>query len=109
MTRTPVGSSSSRRESAGPRDTHFAECLLCRAVRAVILGMIAQAVTGEPIQQLITQPILRPLDLAHTSFPTAAAPRTCQCRVTPWRERMRSPPRVSSHRPNCRGPARPEP
>ena len=36
--------------------------------------MIAQAVTGEPIQQLITQPILRPLDLAHTSFPTAAAP-----------------------------------
>lgn len=74
MTRTPVGSSSSRRESAGPRDTHFAECLLCRAVRAVILGMIAQAVTGEPIQQLITQPILRPLDLAHTSFPTAAAP-----------------------------------
>jgi CubicO group peptidase (beta-lactamase class C family) len=36
--------------------------------------MIAQAVTGEPIQQLITQGILRPLDLTHTSFPTAAAP-----------------------------------
>lgn len=36
--------------------------------------MIARAVTGEPIQQLITQGILRPLDLTHTSFPTAAAP-----------------------------------
>jgi hypothetical protein len=70
----PLGSSSSRRESVGPRDTRFAECLLCRAVQAVILGMIAQAVTGEPIQQLITQGILRPLDLTHTSFPTAAAP-----------------------------------
>jgi CubicO group peptidase (beta-lactamase class C family) len=78
-------------------------------VQAVILGMIAQAVTGEPIQQLITQGILRPLDLTHTSFPTVAAPRTCQCRVTPWKERMRSRPRFSSHRPNRRGPARPEP
>jgi D-alanyl-D-alanine carboxypeptidase len=40
----------------------------------IILGMIAQAVTGEPIQELITQRILRPLHLSHTSFPTAAAP-----------------------------------
>lgn len=70
----PLGSSSSRRESIGPRDIHFAECLLCRAVQAVILGMIAQAVTGEPIQQLITQRILRPLDLTHTSFLPVAAP-----------------------------------
>jgi D-alanyl-D-alanine carboxypeptidase len=40
----------------------------------IILGMIAQAVTGEPIQELITRQILRPLHLTHTSFPTAAAP-----------------------------------
>ena len=44
----------------------------------IILGMIAQAVTGEPIQQLITQRILQPLHLTHTIFPTAAAPRACQ-------------------------------
>jgi D-alanyl-D-alanine carboxypeptidase len=36
--------------------------------------MIAQAVAGEPIQQLIAQGILRPLDLTRTSFPPAAAP-----------------------------------
>ena len=30
--------------------------------------------TGEPIQHLITQGILRPLDLTHASFPPAAAP-----------------------------------
>jgi D-alanyl-D-alanine carboxypeptidase len=40
----------------------------------IILGMIAQAVTGEPIQELITSRILRPLHLSHTSFPAAAAP-----------------------------------
>jgi D-alanyl-D-alanine carboxypeptidase len=40
----------------------------------IILGMIAQAVTGEPIQKLISQRILQPLHLTHTSFPTAAAP-----------------------------------
>jgi D-alanyl-D-alanine carboxypeptidase len=40
----------------------------------IILGMIAQAVTGEPIQQLITSRILRPLHLNRTSFPTAVAP-----------------------------------
>ena len=38
------------------------------------LGHDRQAVTGEPIQQLITQRILRPLDLTRTSFPAAAAP-----------------------------------
>lgn len=42
----------------------------------VILGMIAQAVTGEPIQELITSRILRPLHLSHTSFAAAAAPPT---------------------------------
>jgi len=40
----------------------------------IILGIIAQAVTGEPIQDLITSRILRPLHLSHTSFPTGAAP-----------------------------------
>ena len=40
----------------------------------IILGMIAQAVTGEPIQELITSRILRPLHLLHTSFPAAATP-----------------------------------
>jgi D-alanyl-D-alanine carboxypeptidase len=40
----------------------------------IILGMIAQAVTGKPIQELITQRILEPLHLSHTSFATAAAP-----------------------------------
>lgn len=40
----------------------------------VILGMIARAVTGKPIQELITSRILRPLHLSHTSFPAAAAP-----------------------------------
>ena len=71
--------------------------------------MIAQAVTGEPIQQLITQGILRPLDLTHTSFPTAAAPPHLPVQGYTVKERMRSRPRFSSHRPNCRGPARPEP
>lgn len=33
---------------------------MCRAVQAVILGMIAQAVTGEPIQQLFPPPSRRP-------------------------------------------------
>jgi D-alanyl-D-alanine carboxypeptidase len=40
----------------------------------IILGMIAQAVTGEPIQELITSRILRPLHLSRTSFPAAATP-----------------------------------
>jgi D-alanyl-D-alanine carboxypeptidase len=40
----------------------------------IILGMIAQAVTGEPIQELITSRILRPLHVSHTSFPAAATP-----------------------------------
>jgi len=40
----------------------------------IILGMIAQAVTGEPIQELITSRVLRPLHLSHTSFPAAATP-----------------------------------
>jgi len=39
----------------------------------IILGMIAQAVTGEPIQELITTRILRPLHLYRTSFATVAA------------------------------------
>lgn len=39
----------------------------------MILGMVAQAVTGQPIQELISTRILRPLHLNHTSFPTAAA------------------------------------
>ena len=44
----------------------------------IILGMIAQAVTDEPIQELITQRILQPLHLSHTSFATAAAPPDLQ-------------------------------
>ena len=44
----------------------------------IILGMIAQAVTGEPIQELISQRILQPLHLSHTSFPTASAPPELQ-------------------------------
>jgi D-alanyl-D-alanine carboxypeptidase len=40
----------------------------------IILGMIAQAVTGEPIQTLITNRILHPLHLTHTSFPAATTP-----------------------------------
>jgi D-alanyl-D-alanine carboxypeptidase len=38
----------------------------------IILGMIAQAVTGQPIRELITTRILRPLHLRRTSFGTAA-------------------------------------
>lgn len=37
----------------------------------VILGIIAQAITGEPINQLIRSRILQPLHLTHTFFPTA--------------------------------------
>jgi|SRR5215470_16674738 len=39
----------------------------------IILGMIAQTVTGEPIQELITTRILRPPHLYRTSFATVAA------------------------------------
>jgi D-alanyl-D-alanine carboxypeptidase len=38
-----------------------------------ILGLIAQDVTGQPIQRLITDRILRPLRLAGTSVPDSAA------------------------------------
>ena len=71
--------------------------------------MIAQAVTGEPIQQLITQRILRPLDLTRTSFPTAAAPPHLPVQDYTVEGKDALPTSVSSHRPNCRGPARPEP
>lgn len=40
----------------------------------VILGMIAQAITGEPINELISNQILRPLRLRHTYFPTSTPP-----------------------------------
>jgi D-alanyl-D-alanine carboxypeptidase len=36
----------------------------------VILGIIAQDVTGQPIQNLIASRIFQPLQLNHTSFPT---------------------------------------
>ncbi len=36
----------------------------------VILGVIAQALSGKPIQSLIDSQILRPLHLANTSYPT---------------------------------------
>lgn len=42
----------------------------------VILGMIAQAITGEPINELISTRILRPLHLSHTFFPLTTAPRS---------------------------------
>ena len=68
----------------------------------IILGMIAQAVTGEPIQELITQRILQPLHLSHTSFPTAAAPRTCGAGTAEAREcEIRPRPRGSQTRLRC--------
>jgi D-alanyl-D-alanine carboxypeptidase len=38
-----------------------------------ILAIIAQAVTGQPIQNLITNQILKPLNLSNTSYPTSSA------------------------------------
>jgi D-alanyl-D-alanine carboxypeptidase len=37
-----------------------------------LLALIAQRVTGRPIDELVTQRILRPLHLRHTSFPTTS-------------------------------------
>jgi CubicO group peptidase (beta-lactamase class C family) len=56
----------------GPQGPPGASCY--SNANYIILGMIAQAVTGEPIQELITSRVLRPLHLSHTSFPAAAAP-----------------------------------
>lgn len=42
----------------------------------VILGIIAQAITGEPINELITDQILQPLHLTHTFFPTTTPPHS---------------------------------
>jgi D-alanyl-D-alanine carboxypeptidase len=39
----------------------------------ILLGMIVEKVTGEPVQTTITEKILKPLGLGHTSFPTAPA------------------------------------
>jgi D-alanyl-D-alanine carboxypeptidase len=39
----------------------------------VILGIIAQAVTGQPIGQLITQRLISPLGLSQTSYPSGPA------------------------------------
>lgn len=39
----------------------------------VLLGMILEKVTGDPVQKTITEKILKPLGLGHTSFPTASA------------------------------------
>jgi D-alanyl-D-alanine carboxypeptidase len=39
----------------------------------ILLGMIVEKVTGEPVQTTITEKILKPLGLRHTSFPTAPA------------------------------------
>ena len=36
----------------------------------VLLGIIAQDVTGQPIQSLVSSQVVVPLHLAHTSFPT---------------------------------------
>jgi len=36
----------------------------------ILLGLIVEKVTGQPIQQTITEKILQPLGLQHTSFPT---------------------------------------
>jgi len=39
----------------------------------ILLGMIVEKVTSEPVQTTITEKILKPLGLGHTSFPTAPA------------------------------------
>jgi D-alanyl-D-alanine carboxypeptidase len=39
----------------------------------ILLGMIVEKVTGEPVQTTITEKILKPLGLRQTSFPTAPA------------------------------------
>jgi CubicO group peptidase (beta-lactamase class C family) len=39
----------------------------------VLLGLILEAVTGETVEQAITDQVIRPLGLKHTSFPTTAA------------------------------------
>ncbi|HTG02961.1 MAG TPA: serine hydrolase domain-containing protein [Bradyrhizobium sp.] len=39
----------------------------------ILLGMIVEKVTSEPVQTTITEKILKPLGLGHTSFPIAPA------------------------------------
>jgi D-alanyl-D-alanine carboxypeptidase len=39
----------------------------------ILLGMIVEKVTGQPVQTTITEKLLKPLGLKHTSFPTAPA------------------------------------
>jgi CubicO group peptidase (beta-lactamase class C family) len=39
----------------------------------VLLGLILEKVTGETVEKAITNEVIKPLGLAHTSFPTTAA------------------------------------
>ena len=39
----------------------------------VLLGLILEAVTGETVEKTITNEVIKPLGLKHTSFPTTAA------------------------------------
>ena len=75
----------------------------------IILGMIAQAVTGEPIQELITSRVLRPLHLLHTSFPAAATPPALIAQGYTVDQGSRPSLRLPAHRLTSRSAGRPVP
>ena len=53
----------------------------------VLLGLVVQKVSGQPLPDYIHDHILVPLGMSHTSFPTPTNSRTRMRRVTPCRPR----------------------